>query len=387
MDINDILIHLGENRKDYFNAVSPPIIQSSNFVFDNIKDFQTKIQDELNNHIYSRGNNPTVSILRQKIAALEKAEDALITGSGSSAVAIAVMSNIKSGDHAIIINNPYSWTHKLFTQLLSKFNVEHTFVDGRDVSEIRRAIKDNTSLLFLESPNSVTFEMQDLSACSKLAREHNITTIIDNSYASPLYQNPIIHGIDIVVHSGTKYINGHSDVVCGVICSSKEMILKMFKNEYMTIGTIISPNDASLIIRGLRTLPIRMDRIKETTLKILTYLEGQSKVRKIYYPFSKSNPQFSLAEKQMSSGTGLISILLDVENKTDVIKFVNTLEKFLIAVSWGGHESLMMPFISFHDIPGHDDHFIDWRLIRFSIGLEDADFLIKDLDHAFRSIE
>ena len=386
MDINDILIHLGEEREKYFNAVSPPIIQSSNFVFDSIEHFRSSIQNELANHLYTRGNNPTVEILRKKIAALENTEDALITGSGASAVAIAVMANLNQGDHALIVNHPYSWTHKLFTQILNRFGVEYSFVDGTDLAKIKAGIKGNTKLLYLESPNSVTFELQDLRACAQIARQNNIITLIDNSYASPLYQKPHDLGIDLVIHSGTKYINGHSDVVCGMICGTKEMIQKIFKYEYMTFGTIISPNDAAMIIRGLRTLSIRMDRIRKTTDQVLEYLRSNSKVRKIYFPFEEDNPQLVLAKQQMSACTGLFSIILNVDTKEELLKFVGSLKRFLIAVSWGGHESLMMPFISFHDVPGMDDHFIDWRLIRFSIGLEDAEYLIDDFKNAFASI-
>ena len=383
MDINDILIHLGEERSNYYNAVSPPVIQSTNFVFDSIETFRESFQNELGHHLYTRGNNPTVEILRKKIAALEKSEDALITGSGAAAVAIAVIANLSKGDHALVVNNPYSWTYKLFTQFLSRFGIEYDFVDGTDLSEIEKGVKENTKLLFLESPNSVTFELQDLRACADIARANNLVTVIDNSYSSPLYQNPFDLGIDLVVHSGTKYINGHSDVVCGMVCGSKEMINKIFLSEYMTLGTIISPSDAALIIRGLRTLSIRMERIKNTTEKLLEYLSGHEKVKKIYYPFDQSNPQIEIAKKQMLAGTGLFSILLNTDSKKDVYKFVEQLDKFLIAVSWGGHESLMMPFISFHDVPGRDDHFVDWRLIRFSVGLEDPEYLIRDLDQAF----
>ena len=387
MDINDILMHLGEEREKYFQAVSPPIIQSSNFVFDSIEAFRLAIQDEQSNHIYTRGNNPTVAILRKKLAALEAAEDALITSSGAAAVAIAVLANVKSGDHAVVVNHPYSWTYKLFTQLLHKFGVETSFVDGTSTEAIEQAIQANSSLLFLESPNSITFELQDLDACALLARKHGMVSIIDNSYSTPLLQKLIQHGIDIVIHSATKYINGHSDVVAGVVCSHKVMIEKIFKHEYMTLGAIISPHDAALMIRGLRTLGIRLERITATTQKLLAYLESEPLVKELIYPYGPRNKQYLLAEKQMKGGSGLFSIILDVPNKEKVYQFVKSLKRFLIAVSWGGHESLIMPFISFHDIPGQPDHYIDWRLIRFSVGLEDADYLIEDLKQAFMVIQ
>jgi len=383
MDTNEILIHLGEDRKKYFNAISPPIIQSSNFAFDNIDDFRAAIANEKDTHIYTRGNNPTVSILRKKIAALEKAEDALITGSGSSAVAIAVMANLQSGDHAIVVKHPYSWTNKLFHSILSKYNITHTFVDGTSMDAIAKAILPNTKVLYLESPNSITFELQDLSACAELAKKHNLVSIIDNSYASPIFQNPISLGIDIVVHSGTKYINGHSDVVCGMVCGSTEMIQKIFSYEYMTYGTIISPNDAALVIRGIRTLKMRMHHIEKTTKKVVNFLSDHPKVEQILYPFHPKFEQIKLAKTQMTGCSGLFSILLNVEDKASINAFVNALKCFKIAVSWGGHESLIMPFLAFHDNPNYPDHHASWKLIRFSIGFEDSEYLIKDLEQAF----
>ena len=386
MDNNHTLIHLGEDRKSYFNAVSPPIIQSSNFVFDSIQDLRDAIQDELNTHIYTRGNNPTVEILRKKIAALEGAEDALVVGSGSSAAAIAVMSNLNAGDHAICINRPYSWTRKLFSEILSRFEIEVDYVDGRDIKNIQASIRNNTKVLFLESPNSITFELQDLEACSSLAKKHNLITIIDNSYSSPIFQNPITLGIDIVIHSGTKYLNGHSDVVFGVICSTKKMIRKIFKYEYMTFGTIISPNDASLVIRGLRTLELRMQHVQSVASQLVDWLAGHKKIKKVIYPFHKEFPQYTLAKKQMRGASGLFSIVLNTEDKSDIEKFVSSLRNFIIAVSWGGHESLCMPFLAFHDIHGFDDHYIDWRLIRFSVGFETFEFLKNDLENALEQI-
>jgi len=386
MGLDHTLIHLGEDRSKYFNAVAPPIIQTSNFAFDDISSMRQAILDEANNHIYTRGNNPTVEILRKKIAALEKAEDALIVGSGASAAAIAVTGNLKSGDHVICVDHPYSWTRKLFSEILSRWEITVDYVDGRDVLNIRSVIKDNTTLLFLESPNSITFELQDLKACAELAREHNIVTVIDNSYCSPIYQNPIELGIDIVIHSGTKYLNGHSDVVVGVICSTKEMIHKLFKNEYMTYGTIISPNDAALVIRGLRTIELRMQHIQKVTGQLVDWLAEQDPIRQVIYPFHSSFPQYELAKKQMRGATGLFSIILNTDKKSDVEKFIQSLNNFIIAVSWGGHESLCMPFLAFHDMPGYPDHHVDWRLVRMSVGFESYEYLRDDIAQALLAI-
>lgn len=385
-DLSYILNHLGEERDKYYHAISPPIIQSSNFAFDTIDDFRKAIRDEMQSHIYTRGNNPTVAILRKKLAALENAEDALVFGSGCAAIAAAIFSNAKSGDHVICVNTPYSWTYKILTNYLPDYGVEATFVDGRDIKTIENAIRPNTSLLYLESPNSISFELQDLAACAALAKKHGIVSAIDNSYCSPVFQRPIDFGIDIVIHSATKYLNGHSDVVAGVLCSNKKMIKKIFDAEYMTLGGVISPNDAFLMIRGLRTLELRLKRSDESARKIVAWLEDHPKVERMIYPFSSAFPQYELAKKQMKGCGGLFSILLKTDNMKNAENFFHKLRRFLFAVSWGGHESLVLPLCAFYNIAGYPNPPHPWNLVRFYIGLEDPDWLIEDLEQALEVV-
>lgn len=386
MHLSDILTHLGEDRAQYFNAVAPPIIQSSNFAFKTLDEFRQAFTNELEYHIYSRGNNPTLQILREKLAALEKAEDALVVASGAGAVACAVIANVAAGDHVVCVEAPYSWTKVLMTRLLPRFGVTCTFVDGRKMENIEKAIQDNTTLLYLESPNSLTYELQDLQACARLAKARGIVTCIDNSYCSPIYQNPIEQGIDIVVHSGTKYLNGHSDVVVGVICSSKAMIQKIFDTELMTLGNILPPNDASLVIRGLRTLELRVKRSAESAFQIAEYLEKHPKVEMVLYPFLPSFPQYALAKQQMRGAGGLLTIYLKTDSIEKVEAFFHRLQRFLLAVSWGGYESLVLPTAAFYKIPGRPDSPLPWNLIRFYIGLEDPQWLIEDLEQALEVV-
>ncbi len=386
MHLSDILTHLGEDREKYFNAVAPPVIQSSNFAFKTLDEFRQAFTNELGHHIYTRGNNPTVAILRQKLAALEGAEDALVLASGAGAVANAVIANVSAGDHIVCVESPYSWTKVLLTKLLPRFGVTCTFVDGREIENIANAIQPNTKLLYLESPNSLTFELQDLEACARLAKSLGIVTCIDNSYCSPLYQQPIKMGIDIVVHSGTKYLNGHSDVVVGVICSSKAMIQKIFDTEFMTLGGILPPHDAALVIRGLRTLELRVKRSFESTLKIARHLEKHPKIERVLYPWLPSFPQHELARKQMNGAGGLFSVYLKADSIEKVEAFFHRLERFLLAVSWGGHESLVLPSAGFYNIPGRPDSPVPWNLLRFYIGLEDPDWLIEDLEQALEVV-
>ncbi len=385
-NLTEILTHLGEDHKKYFNAVSPPVIQSSNFIFDTVQELKDAISDELNHHIYTRGNNPTVDILRKKVAALESAEDALITSSGAAAIAASVMSQVKAGDHVICVNKPYSWTYKLLSNLLTRFGVEVTYVDATSVEDMRAAIQHNTTVLYLESPNSLTFEISDLRACAALAKEHGIVSIIDNSHCSPIFQRPIEMGIDIVIHSATKYINGHGDVVVGVIASSKEIIQKIFINEYMTLGLNISPHDANLVIRGLRTLELRVKRSDETAHKVVKFLKAHDKIENVTFPLDPDFPQYELAKSQMTGCGGLITIELKADDKPAVMRFVEAIDKFLMAVSWGGYESLMIPSITFHDMDGVPDSPIPWTYVRLYIGLEDADYLIEDLGQALGMI-
>jgi cystathionine beta-lyase len=382
MHLSEILTHLGETRGNYFNAMAPPVIQTSNFVFDTLDEFRQALTDELGHHIYSRGNNPTVEILRKKVAALEKAEDALVFGSGMAAISTTIIANVKAGDHIICVDAPYSWTKILATKFLPRFDVTHTFVDGRDVRNIEAAIRPNTTLLILESPNSLTFELQDLSACAELAKKHGLVTCIDNSYASPIFQNPIEMGIDLVMHTGTKYLNGHSDAVVGVVCGSKAMIQKIFEVDYMTLGPILSPHDAAMVIRGLRTLELRVKRSNDSAMKITEYLAQHPKVERVLYPFHPSFPQYELARKQMTGAGGLFSVYLKTETLAEAEAFFHRLKRFLLAVSWGGHESLVMPSAAFYNIPGRPDTTVPFNLVRFYIGLEDPEWLIEDLEQA-----
>lgn len=387
LPFDEIITHLGEDREKYFNAVAPPVIQSSNFAFNSIKEFQSFLADESKHHVYSRGNNPSTEILRKKIAALENCEDCIVVGSGSAAVAVAVMSCLKAGDHVLCVEKPYSWTRKLFSTLLPRFGITTTYFDSLDSENIESYIQENTKLIYLESPNSITFEIQNLEAVAKVAKKYSIITAIDNSYSSPIYQNPADFGIDLVIHSGTKYLNGHSDIMFGSICGSSKLIKKIFDSEFMTLGAILSPHDAVLALKGLRTLKIRLKQSNKTTKKIIKYLRSKSEVRKVYYPFDKTNPQYDLAKKQMRGCGGLFSIELNVETKEEVNTFLEALDKFLFAVSWGGYESLKLPTLAFYDLPNGVNPPLPFQLIRLYVGLESKEYLIENFEKAFSTLQ
>ena len=239
MDLSYIINQLGEEREHYFNAVAPPVIQTSNFAFDDVAALRDALSDESMVYLYSRGNNPTIEILQQKLAALDGAEDALVFASGVAAVTIPVVANVKSGDHIICVAKPYSWTNKLFNILLPRFGVTCTMIDGTKTENFEKAVQPDTKLIFLESPNTFTYELQDLKAVSSLAKSKNILTMIDNSYCTPLSQKPIEMGIDLSMQTMTKYIGGHSDAVGGVVTGSKEMIHKIFAADFLNIGAAV----------------------------------------------------------------------------------------------------------------------------------------------------
>ena len=381
--ISYILNDLGEHRDKYFNAMSPPVIQTSNFVFPAVSDFREAIMDELNAHIYTKGNNPTVEILRKKIAALEGTDDALVFASGTAAIAMTIMTCVGQGDHVLCVRHPYSWTATILSRYLPRFGVTHDFVDGSDLKAIEALIRPNTKLLFLESPNTFTYELQDIEACVALAKKYNIKTAIDNSHSSPIFQQPAKMGVDIVLHSVTKYINGHSDVVAGVVCSSHEIIGKMFIDEYMVLGGILPAHDASLIIRGLRTLPIRMERIQASTQKIVAAFKTHPRVKKLLYPFDPDFPQYDLARKQMSGCGGLFTVEFDYPDIESLLEAIARIKRWKIAVSWGGHEALMLPMAALYNLPGRNDPHIPWTYVRFYVGLEEPEYLLEDLAEAF----
>jgi len=386
MDISYILNQLGEDREKYFNAITPPVMQSSNFSFDTVASLRAAFTNEKAAHIYTRGNNPTVEILRKKIAALAAADDALILGSGAAAMSAAVISRVQEGDHIVCIRKPYSWTERLCRVILSRFGVATTFIDGTDPNNFSDAVRPNTKVFILESPNTFTFELQDLTAIATFARSKKITTVIDNTYCTPLGQRCIELGIDIEVHSASKYINGHSDVVAGVIIGNSQMISDIYKSEFMNLGAIISPHDAWLMLRSLRTLPIRLKQIGENTAAVIEFLEGHPAVRDVLYPFSKNNPQLDLAKRQMQWTGGLFSIYLDTDDVAKVEKFAESLRYFKMAVSWGGHESLIMPACAFYPDAHTGIRSYPKNLVRIYVGLEDSDVLIEDLKQAFACI-
>ena len=386
MDISYIINELAEDREQYFNAVAPPIMQTSNFAFKKVDELRNAFADEYGSLLYSRGNNPTIDILRKKLAALDGAEDCLVFNSGAAAIFAAVLANIKSGDHIVSVKHPYTWAKKMFNVILPRFGVTTTYVDGTNIENFERAVLPNTRLIYLETPNSWDYAIQDLKAVAELAKAENIITICDNSYCTPIYQRPVELGIDMSLQSATKYIGGHSDVVAGVLSGSKEMMTKIFNSEYLNIGSGISPFSAWLLIRGLRTLPMRLEHITKTTWKVLEFLKQHPKVEEVLFPFDNDFPQYDLAKQQMSGACGLLSFYIKADSIDAVERFCESLQHIMMAVSWGGHESLIIPKCAGIKREQFNAANKDHRMMRLYVGLEEADYLTGDLERALEKI-
>ncbi|MBS1730199.1 MAG: PLP-dependent transferase [Bacteroidetes bacterium] len=386
-ELSFILNELGEHRDDYYRSIAPPIIQTSNFAFHTVEELRKSFEDEYSTWLYSRGKNPTVEILKEKLAALDGAEDCLVFNSGAAAIFAAVLSQVKSGDHIVSVEGVYTWARKMFDIILPRFNVSTTYIDGRALENFRSATKANTVLYYLESPNSWSFALQDLAEVAKLAKEKNITTICDNSYCTPLFQRPIDFGIDLVLQSATKYIGGHSDTIAGVLCGKKETIKKIFNSEYLNVGSGIQPFNAWLLIRGLRTLRTRLDASAANVLEVIKYLKTEPLVEKIIFPFDESFEQYALARKQMKNAGGLFSFIIKAKSANEIELFCNSLQHILIAISWGGHESLIVPACASIPNQSFDRQNPEHRMLRFYVGLEEPAYIIQDLQQAFEKLK
>jgi cystathionine beta-lyase/cystathionine gamma-synthase len=380
-----------DSYKDQHGSVVPPLYQNSLFTFDSWDDIDKAFDGKAENFLYSRLLNPTVKVAEDKIAKLCRGEKAKLCASGIAAVTSAILHCVKAGDHIITIKNIYGPTNTFISNYLrDKLNITTTFVDGRDVGEFESAIQSNTTLIYLESPASLTFELQDLRAVAQLAKAHKIKTAIDNTWASPLFQKPLELGIDIEVHSVSKYLCGHSDVVAGVIVGSQEIVDQIILAEHELLGAKMAPFEGWLITRSLRTLAIRMQAHQANAYFVAEYLEAHPKINKVFWPGLRSFEQYELGEQQMTGYSGLMSFELATKDISKIKAFVDSLKLFKLGVSWGGHDSLVYaPVISYLKELSPDRFAamgINESIIRISVGLEGKEDLVEDLDRALRVI-
>jgi len=369
----DICAHVGDEYAKYMGAIVPPVFQNSLFVRPN------ECNGVDSPYSYTRMSNPTTDIAERKIAALEGGEGALCFSSGMGAISSAILHYTRAGSHIVLVDTAYGCTLGFIrTYLHERFGVGYTLVNGASVDEIRAAIRPSTTLIYLESPSSLVFRMQDLDAVTALARERGVGTVIDNSYATPLFQQPLKHGVDIVCHTASKYLGGHSDIVAGALVARREIIESIQDHERAWLGSNMDPHQASLLIRGLRTLPVRMPRHAENAEKIAAWLEECPKIRRVFYPGSRTYGQNGLFHKYMKRATGLMSFE-PAGSPEEIRRFAARLRCFQNGCSWGGFESLCTVLGGDADsrAAGRPDN-----LVRIHVGLEDADTLIADLGQA-----
>ena len=352
--------------------MAEPIVQTSLFAFPNYDAIIEAFRAEHKNYVYSRGQNPTVEVLEKKLAALENGEACKCFASGIAAVSAVMMGLLKAGDHILFVNQTYGPTIQLARQL-RRFGIEYDLLLDLDADDIRSSLKPNTKLVWLENPGTMLMRTFDIEAAAAVAREHGAVSCIDNSWASPLFQKPIDHGVDIVVHSATKYIGGHSDVIAGALITTEERMQEVFYRAYMLHGGILAPFDAWLLLRGLRTMPVRMQQHESDALKVAEFLRSRDDVAAVHHP------AFMGGSKSLSGYSGLFSFELSDAGFDEVRKFIDGLKRFRIGVSWGGVESIVIS-----PNRGNNMHYLEAQripagLVRLSIGLEGADALIGDI--------
>jgi|CXWL01.1.fsa_nt_gi cystathionine beta-lyase len=370
-------IHFGEDHELQLGSAAPPIYQCSTFTFPDCESFVGRHDPASMRFDYTRTSNPTTSLLERKIAALEKGEACRAFGSGMAAISAAILSCVKTGDHIVTIDTVYGPTRRFFSEYLPKLGIETTYVRGTEIENFEEAIKPNTRLIYIESPSSLVFELQDITAVTNLARSRGIATAIDNSNATPLNQNPLTMGVDLVIHTATKYIGGQSDLVAGLVVGSKQRIAALTRDEGELLGGVCDPFASWLMLRGLRSLGVRMERHQKSALAIARLLEMDGRVARVIYPGLENHPQAYLARKQMRGQSGMLSFQLRDASREKTFAVVNALRYFAIAVSWGGYESLAIPAHVTDSITGKKI----W-IIRLSVGLESVEDLKADLYQA-----
>jgi cystathionine beta-lyase len=388
-----IKTYLKTAAKDYtYRSVNPPVVRASTILFKTMQELRKHQKDiadqkDVDHWDYGRQGTQTTVQLQKLLRGLEEAYQVFLTPTGFSAVALAIMSICRPGDEIVISDGVYRPTQKLTDDFLKEFNVKTVWYNPNNFEDLKNKITKKTKLIYVENPGSNTFEMQDLGKVVSLAKSKNIFTAIDNTWATAYFFKPLKLGFDMAITSATKYYSGHSDVMGGTVAVNKKVYKKVWWYNHVS-GYRLSPDDAYLIIRGLRTLDLRMDKHQENTKKIISFLKTQKKVSKILYPYKTSSKEFKLWKKYYSGASGLVSLIIKSNNKNSVYKFVNKLELFGIGYSWGGFESLAV-----YTDPielgnrryfklGKNEH-----MVRLHIGLEEPKDLINDLKSALKFVK
>ncbi|MGG1687366.1 methionine gamma-lyase [Pseudalkalibacillus sp. NRS-1564] len=381
-------IHDGYESKSHHNSLASPIYQTSTFTFETAEAGERRFAGEEPGYIYSRLGNPTVRMLEERIASLENAEAGLAFGSGMAAVSAVLLNLVKTGDHILCSEGVYGCTFGLLKMLEEKFSIEHDLLPLDSVEQLQKAIRPNTTVIYIETPINPTLKLIDLEMVSAVAKEKGIKVVVDNTFSTPYLQRPLEYGCDIVLHSATKYISGHGDVVAGLVVGDQETISSIAKSTQKDIGGILSPFDAWLLLRGLKTLPIRMDRHSSNARQIMQKLAEHPAITNVMYPGMEESSSYAIAQKQMKSPGGLISFEIAGEKK-DSQAFMNRLNMIKIAVSLGDAETLIQhPATMTHAVVPEDERLrmgISETLIRLSVGLEAWEDIWEDILQALEN--
>jgi cystathionine beta-lyase/cystathionine gamma-synthase len=378
-------VHGAADLEKKNGPVTPPIYQTSTFeVTDNDEQQRVTTTDRY----YTRWGNPTITLAEQTIAELEGTEAARTFASGMGAITSTVLAFLKAGDHIVSQRDVYGGVAKFFTEWLPKMGIETTFVDTTDYGQYEQAVRKNTKLLYLESPTNPALRVVDFKQAAALARKHGLISLIDSTFGTPINQRPAEYGIDMVMHSGTKYLSGHADLTCGVICGSQGLMDQLWETR-TTLGNCMDPHAAWMLTRGLKTLAVRVARQNENALRVAEFLERHAKVRKVHYPFLKSHPQHAVARQQMSGGSGMVTF--EVEGTGEAACRVSeAMQLFKLATSLGGVESLVsIPVLTSHAMISaelREKMGVTEQMVRLSVGIENADDLIADLERALEAM-
>jgi cystathionine gamma-synthase len=362
-----------------------PIYQSSTF---QMTDNDEQVRLTGSDHYYTRYGNPTNTAAEKTIAELEGVDAALTFASGMGAVTTTIMALLKSGDHVVAQRDIYGGVNKFLSQWLPKMGIETTFVDTTDYEQHARAIRPNTKLLYLESPTNPTLRVVDFKKVAAVARQHKLLSMIDATFGTPINQHPAEFGIDLIMHSGTKYLAGHSDLLCGVVAGRHELIERIWETR-TTLGNCMDPHASWVLLRGLKTLAVRVARQNENALRVAEFLSEHAKVRSVHYPFLKSHPQYAIARQQMSGGGGVVTFEVEGTGE-DARRASEAMRLFTLATSLGGVESLVsIPVLTSHAMIPAEARTrmgVTEQMIRLSVGIENADDLIADLEHALEAV-
>lgn len=390
-NIDTSVIHSGdsENQTD---AIVPPIYHSVNYRGKSLDKIVKAALRKRPLNFYGRYNNPLVQQAGKICSDLEKTDDALILESGMAAISTALTCILKSSDHIIAQKNLYAGTTKYLRDILPRFGIKTTFVDQKNTDSFKKAIRYNTKIIYVETPSNPMMNITDLHYIGKLGKRHSIMTMADNTFLTPVNQNPVNFGIDVVLHSGTKFLGGHSDLLAGVICSKKNFIEKCWEYAHIA-GHVLSPFEASLLLRGLKTLTLRVRKQNESALKLANYLTLHPKVKKVYYPGLENFPQHELAKNQLKKSAAGFGSMLSFELKADYRKtklFIESLKLWTLSVSLGGVESLAMHpasmWIAYYTKEQFRRIGISESMVRLSVGIESADDLINDIEICLKRI-